>query len=306
MVAVDTRTSGILTREWVGALAQMITEREVEALAAEAAHVRAHPREGMGWTNDPVAEFEEYEATGKYRLPVAYDIQSGERHFVDAEWGTVDDMLAAISEDTQYAVLSVKSTNYAQLSVDITYRQPEAEIVVHARSVTDASELLDRIASSLPSLPDGFYGEVNPDQPRGMVFIGHGGDRQWEQVRDWITEANYGVQIFEEEERAGYSTLQEVLGMIRQSDIALIMMTAADTLDDGTKRARDNVVHELGLCQGILGVEATIVILENGTVWPSNIDGHIQIRYDRGGLHLVKERILAALHRRANVESSAP
>lgn len=131
------------------------------------------------------------------------------------------------------------------------------------------------------------------------VFVGHGGDYQWEQVRDAVQGAGYEVEVFEADERASESILQVVLGMIRRSHVALIVMTGADQLSDQVKLPRANVVHELGLAQGLIGVENTVVLLEEGTRYPSNIQGHIQIRFDKGALHRKLPNVLRAIELRA-------
>ncbi len=187
-----------------------------------------------------------------------------------------------------------------------------SRLAVDAPSGPLARELAERVKEIIDGLafPDvrheshqwGDASEIELMSVRAAprVFIGHGGDRQWEAVRSAVRHAGYDVEAFEEEERAGYSTLTTVLRMVRASDVALIVMTAAESVGTSTvRRARPNVVHELGLSQGLLGEENTVVILEEGTEVPSNIDGHIQIRYRPGEIHTVADRIVNALTQRA-------
>ena len=303
MVAVQSLVSGTLSVEWVALLVRRVREEAVASLRIDAASEAARSDGGADGVNiaDPIGTLALYEQTGELHLPASYEVQNDGRTYTETS-AEIEDLLEVVSESTAYAVLSVGGWLYGGgIQVTVTYREPGADLKVEAPTPAQANQLLDELVNSFPPLPEDYYGEASmAAESLPTVFIGHGGDSQWEQVRDWVSEAGYGLQVFEAEERAGYSTLVEVVEMVRGSHIALLVLTAADTLIDGTKRARENVIHELGLCQGILGVENTVVILETGTIWPSNIDGHIQIRYNRGELHRAKDRILAALVRRTH------
>ncbi|MGF6821188.1 putative nucleotide-binding protein [Microbacterium sp. ZKA21] len=136
---------------------------------------------------------------------------------------------------------------------------------------------------------------IAPQLQPFRVFIGHGGDRKWEAVREFIREAGYAVEAFETSPRAGQMTLAVVERMISDATVAVIVMTGADALADGRKMARQNVVHELGFAQGRLGVDNTIVLLEDGTEEFTNIAGLTQIRFNNGEIHTTKDHVLAAL-----------
>jgi predicted nucleotide-binding protein len=74
-------------------------------------------------------------------------------------------------------------------------------------------------------------------------------------------------------------------------------MTGEDKMDDGTTRARQNVIHEIGLFQGRLGFTKAIVLKEDGTEEFSNIHGVQQIRYSIGNIKETYGEILATLNR---------
>jgi predicted nucleotide-binding protein len=131
--------------------------------------------------------------------------------------------------------------------------------------------------------------------PAFKVFIGHGGDRKWEVVRDYISDAGYEIESFESFTRAGEMTLAVVEQMISRSTVAVVVMTGVDVLKDGRVMARQNVVHEIGLAQGLLGISNTIVLLENGTEEFTNISGLTQIRFPVGEIHVTKPEVLATL-----------
>jgi predicted nucleotide-binding protein len=133
------------------------------------------------------------------------------------------------------------------------------------------------------------------------VFIGHGGDPQWKYLRRALRETHgFAVEAYESEERAGYHTLVVVEQMVKSSSVAVVVMTGEDLMTDGSLRSRENVVHEVGFCQGALGIDRTIVLLEENVSEPSNIAGLTQIRFKRGALIDVEDRIVEALRQRKN------
>jgi predicted nucleotide-binding protein len=74
-------------------------------------------------------------------------------------------------------------------------------------------------------------------------------------------------------------------------------MTAEDEQTDGTLRARENVVHEVGLFQGRLGFARAIVLVEDECKEFSNIHGLGQIRFPTGNIAAKFEDIRAVLER---------
>jgi predicted nucleotide-binding protein len=74
-------------------------------------------------------------------------------------------------------------------------------------------------------------------------------------------------------------------------------MTAEDETVDGELRARQNVVHELGLFQGKLGFSRAIALLEEGADDFSNLHGIQQIRFSRDNIKETFGDVLAVLRR---------
>ncbi|KQQ65688.1 TIR domain-containing protein [Microbacterium sp. Leaf320] len=143
---------------------------------------------------------------------------------------------------------------------------------------------------------------LTPPPPAFKVFIGHGGDPQWKYLHRILNDSHGMVaEAFESAERAGFHTLVVVDQMVRSSSVAVVVMTGEDRDADGGLRARENVVHEVGFCQGALGIENTIVLLEDGVSEPSNITGLTQIRFRRGALIDVEDRIVEVLNQRRQV-----
>ena len=53
-------------------------------------------------------------------------------------------------------------------------------------------------------------------------------------------------------------------------------------MDDGTLRARQNVVHEIGLFQGLHPLKRAVILLEEGVEEFNNIKGITQMRFEAG------------------------
>jgi predicted nucleotide-binding protein len=82
------------------------------------------------------------------------------------------------------------------------------------------------------------------------------------------------------------------------------MPEPAPSYADQTVHARENVIHEVGLCQGRLGFHRTIVLLENGCAQFSNIAGLGQIRFPKGNLIAASEEIRKVLEREGVLSKS--
>jgi predicted nucleotide-binding protein len=112
------------------------------------------------------------------------------------------------------------------------------------------------------------------------VFIGHGGSSHWRDLKDHLQDKHHiKVEAYETGARAGH-TIRDILDeMVNKSTFALLIMTGEDEQGSGQKRARQNVIHEIGLFQGKLGFNRAIVLMEHTTEEFSNIAGIQQIRY---------------------------
>lgn len=74
-------------------------------------------------------------------------------------------------------------------------------------------------------------------------------------------------------------------------------MTAEDEHADASFHPRENVVHELGLFQGKLGMTRAIVLLERGCKLFSNIHGLTYIDFEHGRISGAFEEVRLVLER---------
>lgn len=140
--------------------------------------------------------------------------------------------------------------------------------------------------------------EEEEEEQEVKVFIGHGGDSQWKDLKDHLHEKHgYTIVAYEIGARAGHSIRDVLEDMLDESSIALLVMTGEDMDGEGKLHARENVIHETGLFQGRLGFSRAIILLEHGTEEFSNIAGIQQIRFAKGNIATTFGDVLSVLKR---------
>jgi predicted nucleotide-binding protein len=138
---------------------------------------------------------------------------------------------------------------------------------------------------------------IESDQPI-KVFIGHGRNPQWRDLKDHLQDLHgFDVVAYEIGPRAGLSVKEVLENMLSESSFALLLLTGEDEQTDGTLHARQNVIHELGLFQGRLGFTRAIAVLEEGVDEFSNIFGVNQIRFSCGMIRETYGDIIATIRR---------
>jgi predicted nucleotide-binding protein len=151
--------------------------------------------------------------------------------------------------------------------------------------------------------------QVFRDKIRGAkrLFIGHGRSSVWKDLRDFLTDRlNLPCDEFNRESTAGRSTKERLVEMLEAANFAFLVMTGEDEQGDGSARARENVVHEIGLFQGRLGFEKAIILLEDGCSKFSNIEGITYIGFPKGRIEAASEEIRRVLEREGIVQPPAP
>ena len=101
---------------------------------------------------------------------------------------------------------------------------------------------------------------------------------------------------------AGIHTTERLTDMLDSAAFAFLIMTAEDEHIDSSLHARENVIHELGLFQGKIGVRRAIILLEDGCQEFSNITGLGQIRFPKGSISACFEEVRRVLERETIVQ----
>jgi len=122
-------------------------------------------------------------------------------------------------------------------------------------------------------------------QDTPVVFIGHGHTELWRRLKDYIhDDLQLETVYFEKSSRVGMHMAEILAEFIQEADCAVILLTADDKQPDGLDRARQNVVHEVGVFQGRFGFRRVAMLIQQGVEEFSNVTGIVPIRFE--GRHI--------------------
>ena len=112
------------------------------------------------------------------------------------------------------------------------------------------------------------------------VFIGHGRSPLWRELKDFLEdELHLRTVHFKSKPPAGKTVVSILEGMLKQATFAVLILTAEDETSVKTRRARQNVIHEVGLFQGKLGFDKVVLLVQEGIEDFSNVHGLQNIRF---------------------------
>jgi hypothetical protein len=86
--------------------------------------------------------------------------------------------------------------------------------------------------------------KLKPKKP--TIFLSHGGDVAWMEVRKYLRKAGYTVETFESGARTGRTISHVLAAMMTDSSFGVFVMTGEDETADGKLRARQDGIHEMG------------------------------------------------------------
>src|SRR5712691_9631842 len=106
------------------------------------------------------------------------------------------------------------------------------------------------------------------------VFIGHGRNPLWARLQLYLQD-ELGLRVinFESESRTGESVVSILTQMLGEANFAILLLTAEDETATGSMRARQNVIHEVGLFQSKLGFNKAILLKQEGVEDFTNVAG---------------------------------
>lgn len=86
-------------------------------------------------------------------------------------------------------------------------------------------------------------------------------------------ELSIGTISLQERPNKGRTVIEKLEEETKECNFSIIVMTAEDEQKDGEVRARQNVIHEIGFCQGVFGRENVLVLKQKGAEGFTNISG---------------------------------
>ena len=129
------------------------------------------------------------------------------------------------------------------------------------------------------------------------VFISHGHNELIKHklkgfVRDRL---HMEPVVLAEQPDDGLTIVEKLEKYGKQCDFALILLTGDDATETGGRRARQNVIHELGYFHGVLGRKRVLLLKEHGVELFSNISGLIYKEFPGEAIESIFEDIRLAL-----------
>ncbi|MBK9515422.1 MAG: nucleotide-binding protein, partial [Flavobacteriales bacterium] len=114
------------------------------------------------------------------------------------------------------------------------------------------------------------------------VFIVHGHDVGLKaEVQLLLSRAGINNIVLHEQLDKGRTVIDKLIQEGSDAGYAIALLTPDDSQLDGGKRARQNVVLELGYFMGRLGKERVRMLLKGGIEMPTDLSGVLYERYDR-------------------------
>lgn len=137
----------------------------------------------------------------------------------------------------------------------------------------DVASHREHYESRLAGDPKAVMTKPNLVKPN-KVFLGHGRSLLWHKVERYLEkDKKVPVEAWESESHTGEQVVAVLESFLITSTFAVLLVTGEDATAVGTVRARQNVIHEVGLFQGKLGFRKVALLVQEGTEDFSNIHG---------------------------------
>ena len=230
---------------------------------------------------------------GKGAKPTVMSVSKGN---VKWDFDVFSEFLAEVAAGDRYRILTFVRGGHIEIACTSS---SNTEVDVDSKSRPD----IESIFSILERHVD--ESKIVTKAHPVSVFIGHGRDPQWRDLKDHLHEQHgFNVTAYEIGPRAGMSVKEVLERMLTDSSFALLVFTGEDIHADGELHARENVIHEVGLFQGKLGFLKSIMLLEEGVKEFSNILGVNQIRFGKGHIRETFGDVIATIKREFEDEDS--
>lgn len=132
--------------------------------------------------------------------------------------------------------------------------------------------------------------EAQPIKVSGnKVFIIHGHDVQLKtEVQLLLHRAGVNNIVLHEQADKGRNIIEKLIEETESANYAIALLSPDDELHDGTKRARQNVILEIGYFLGKLGKSRVRVLKKGDVEIPSDLSGVLYENYDSAGSWKIK------------------
>ena len=194
-----------------------------------------------------------------------------------------------------YRLVAEKGKNGYEIASDLMYfKNGNYDLYVNRfnEQFLDYFKLtLDEIIKANPEIE----GSSNiTDKATGdTVFIIHGHDNELKmEVQLLLTRAGVNNLVLHEQPDKGRTIIDKLVEESLNSNYAIALLSPDDKLENGTGRARQNVILEVGYFIGRLGKERVRILKKGETEIPSDLQGILYENHDNSGawkMRLCKE-----------------
>lgn len=132
------------------------------------------------------------------------------------------------------------------------------------------------------------------------VFVSHGRNAAIKKiVSEFVQKQNFKPILYKNDSIIGDTIVENLEKLTNQCSYAIVIMTKEDFQINNNVRTRQNVIHELGWCQALYGRKHVLILVEEGTELPSNIDGISHKRFNNENIENIESAISSFLELRS-------
>ena len=123
---------------------------------------------------------------------------------------------------------------------------------------------------------------VDDRETNNRIFVGHGTSEVWRSLHRYLVDV-LGLQPpwFDQVPPEGFGAAERLRKMVDGVAAAFVVVTLEDERE-GQELLRENMLHEIGMFQGRIGVNRAFVLLEEGCEGFANVYGVAQISFPQG------------------------
>ena len=130
------------------------------------------------------------------------------------------------------------------------------------------------------------YTDEDGEEQEFIVFIIHGHSEDWREIERYINKKlNFKTVVLKENYKPGETIIEKLEEAVyEECDCAVAIMSPDDQTSDGKKRARQNVLYEIGYCQSAYDRDGVIILKEESVELQSDLHGLVYIGYKKGNI----------------------
>jgi len=157
-------------------------------------------------------------------------------------------------------------------------------------------EVLKEIVTANPEIENNTVEKIKGN----TVFIVHGHDNELKtEIQLLLARAGVNNIVLHEQADKGRTVIDKLVEESLNSNYAIALLSPDDMLMDGSTRARQNVILEIGYFIGRLGKERVRILKKGNIDIPSDLHGILYENYDSSGawkMKLCKELIAVGIY----------